>query len=212
MTALTREQAASREKTLLLAVLLSMWAPLATGIAVILSSSTTQLADFIRRTVELMALVVSWWVFRHIERRRDLTPAEQARLERMAGLSVAAAMLCSAVVMVAVAAARAASFAPGGNVYPGLTIALLGLITNGWFWRRYVVMTREHYSPIIASQRRLYRAKAFVDACVIVALAAVAIGPAHPATRSVDILGSVAVAAYLLWSGLRTVREQYLRG
>lgn len=207
MIALTREQAARREKTLLLALLLSMWAPLATGLAVLLSHSTTQLADFIRRTVELFALFVSWWVFRHIQRRSDLAPTEKTRLERLASLSVAAAMLCSGAVMVTVAAARVATFAPGGNVYPGLVIAILGLITNGWFWRRYAGMTREHYSPIIASQRQLYNAKTFVDACVIGALAAVAIAPAHPATRYVDILGSVAVAAYLFWSGLRMARR-----
>ena len=42
-----------------------------------------------------------------------------------------------------------------------------------------------------------------MDLCVVTALAAVAIAPAHPATRYVDILGSVTVAGYLLWSGLR---------
>ena len=73
-----------------------------------------------------------------------------------------------------------------------------------WFWRRYTLMTREHYSSVIASQRDLYRAKACVDLCVVTALAAVAIAPAHPPTRYVDVLGSVTVAGYLLWSGLRS--------
>lgn len=222
------------------ALLLSLWGPLATGLAVVSSHSTTQLADFIRRSVELVALFVSWWVFRHLERQklgggagRDRpgrstfaprpqrqgrkppwtvawsalrTMGNRAGLERMAGLSVAAAMGCSGLVMLAVATSRFSTFEPGGNVYPGLAIAGLGLLTNAWFWRRYSVMTREHYSPIIAAQRQLYNAKAFVDLCVLVALAAVAIGPAHPATRYVDILGSVAVAFYLLWSVVRTLR------
>lgn len=201
---LTPEQAARRERTLLVALLLSMWAPLATGIAVVLSSSTTQLADFIRRTVELVALFISWWMFRFIERRGNLGAARKARLERAAGLSVAAAMFCSAIVLGTLAVVRSAAFEPRGNVYPGLAIAVLGLITNGWFWRRYTGMTREHYSPIIASQGQLYRAKTVVDACVLVALAAVALAPAHPATRTVDLLGSVVVAFYLFWSGLRT--------
>ena len=59
---------------------------------------------------------------------------------------------------------------------------------------------------MIASQRDLYRVKAFVDFCVVTALAAVAIAPGHPATQYVDILGSIIVAIYLLWSGLHMVQ------
>ncbi len=207
MTALTREQASSREKTLLLAVLLSMWAPLATGIAVLSSHSTTQLADFVRRTVELVALLVAWWVFRYLERRGNPSLTEKARLERMASLSVAVAMLCSALVMVVVALSRLSSFEPGGNVYPGLTIAILGLLTNGWFWRRYALMTHEHYNPIIASQHQLYRAKTVVDCFVTIVLLVVVFAATHPLTRYIDILGSVIVAGYMAWSGARAARS-----
>ena len=49
MRDLSAKQVAARERTLLIALLLSMWAPLATGYAVLMSHSTTQLADFIRR-------------------------------------------------------------------------------------------------------------------------------------------------------------------
>lgn len=206
MAAFTKEQSAGREKTLLAALLLSLWAPLATGIAVLLSHSTTQLADFIRRSTELIALFVSWWVFRHIVRRKELSAQDKARMEKFAGLSVAAALGVSGIVLLIVASSRLFSFEPGGNVYPGLVIAGLGLITNSWFWRRYSTLNRENYSPIIDTQRQLYRAKAFVDLCVIAALAAVAVNPDHIATRYIDVLGSAAVVAYLLWSGARSAR------
>ncbi len=206
MTKLSQEQGTRREKTLLAALLLSMWAPLTTGIAVLLSRSTTQLADFIRRTVELVALFVSWLVFRHLQRGQNLDPERVAKLEKFAGLSVAAALGCSGLVMLVLAFSRISTFEPGGNVYPGLAIAILGLLTNSWFWRRYWVLNREQYSAIIATQCHLYRAKAMVDLCVIGALTAVAVSPAHPVTRYIDVLGSVAVAAYLLWSGAGTAR------
>ena len=178
-----------------------------TGFAVITSHSTTQLADFIRRAVELVVLFISWWVFRRLQRNAELGEVDQARLERGAGLSVAGAMICSGIVMLIVALSRLSVFEPGGNVTFGLTIAALGMLVNAWFWRRYTVLTREHYSSVIASQRDLYRAKASVDLCVVAALAAVAIAPAHPATRYVDLLGSVMVAGYLLWSGLRLAQK-----
>jgi divalent metal cation (Fe/Co/Zn/Cd) transporter len=207
VTPLSNEQAASREKTLLVAFLLSAWAPLTTGIAVVISRSTTQVADFIRRTAELVALFVSWQVFRYLQRNDKLDTASRARVERIAGISVGVALGCSGIVMLGLAISRISSFEPGGNVYLGLGIAVLGLITNTWFWRRYTSMTREHFNPVIETQIQLYRAKAFVDICVITALSAVAINPLHPATRYIDVLGSVAVAVYLLWSSLRTFQR-----
>lgn len=207
MADLSKAQAASREKTLLIALLFSAPGPLVTALAALSSHSSTQLADFIRRTVELVALFCSWWVFRQLQRNTALDEEGRTRLERMAGLSVAGTMICSGVVMVVVALSRLSAFEPGGQVTSGLIIAILGLVFNGWFWRRYTILTREQYSAVIAAQQKLYRAKASVDLCVVVALAAVAAAPAHPATRYVDILGSVVVAGYLLWSGLRMAQS-----
>jgi divalent metal cation (Fe/Co/Zn/Cd) transporter len=204
MKGLSKEQSSSREKTLLTALLLSAPGPLVTGFAVMSSSSTTQLADFLRRGVELVAIFVSWWVFRQIHRNETMDESHQARLERAAGLSAAGAMVSSGVILLMVALSRLSVFEPGGNVTLGLTIAVLGLLTNSWFWRRYAKLTREQYSAVIAAQQQLYRAKASVDLCVVAALAAVAIAPAHPATRYVDLLGSIIVAVYLVWSGVRT--------
>jgi len=53
----------------------------------------------------------------------------------------------------------------------------------------------------------LYRAKALVDLCVVTALAAVVIAPFHAATPYVDLLGSIFVASYLLWNGLRMAQS-----
>lgn len=210
MNGLSKEQSSSREKTLLTSLLLSAPGPLVTGYAVIASQSTTQLADFIRRGIELVAIFLSWWVFRQIHRNAAVGEAQQARLERAAGLGTAGAMASSGVILLMVALSRLSVFEPGGSVTMGLTIAVLGLVTNGWFWRRFTVLTREQYSAVIASQQQLYRAKTSVDLCVALALAAVAIAPAHPATRYVDLLGSVTVALYLLWSGLRTAQKHFL--
>ena len=137
MNTLSKEQATRREKTLLMALLLSAPGPLFTGFALISSHSTTQLADFIRRGVELVALFLSWWVFQQIQRNQEPGGTDQARLERIAQLSVAGAMICSGLVMLIVAMSRLSTFEPGGNVTFGLVIAILGLLTNGWFWWRY---------------------------------------------------------------------------
>jgi divalent metal cation (Fe/Co/Zn/Cd) transporter len=209
MEGLSIKQTTSREKTLLTSLVLSAPGPLVTGMALMTSNSTTQFADFLRRGVELAAIFISWWVFRQLQRNTALSAAHQARLEQAAGLSAAGAMACSGVILLVVALSRVSVFEPGGNVVMGLVIAVLGAVTNGWFWRRYTFLTREQYSAVIAAQQQLYRAKTSVDLCVVAALAAVVLSPAHPATRYVDILGSVTVAVYLLWSALQTVRKHY---
>jgi divalent metal cation (Fe/Co/Zn/Cd) transporter len=207
MTVLSKEQATRRERTLLIALLLSLPGPLVTGLAALSSHSTTQLADFIRRSVELVALFLSWWVFYQLQRNTTLDEGGRSRLERTAGLGVAAAMICSGIVMLLVALSRWSVFEPGGAVIPGLVIAFLGLLTNAWFWRRYTLLNHEHYSPVIAAQQKLYRAKASVDLCVVLALAAVTVAPSHPGTHYVDVLGSIIVAGYLFWSGLRLAQS-----
>jgi divalent metal cation (Fe/Co/Zn/Cd) transporter len=209
MAVLSPEQAKSRERTLRASFLLSAWAPFVTGLAVIMSQSTTQIADFVRRTTELIALFISWQVFRYLARNQNLAAEARARLEKIAGLGVTVALVCSGVVMLILTASRLSNFEPGGNVYLGLGIAVLGLLTNTWFWRRYTRLGNEQYSPIMDTQRQLYQAKALVDLCVIAALGAIAVDPHHVVTRYIDLLGSVAVGIYLLWSGFNPVRQAH---
>jgi len=207
MTVLSKEQAASRKKVLLTALLLSTPGAVVTGIAALSSHSTTQFADFIRRSMELVAMFISWWVFSQLQRDQKLGEVDHTRLERAAGLGVAIAMGGSGVVMLVITLSRLSAFEPGGNVMMGLIIAVLGALMNGWFWWRYTVLSREQYSAVIAAQQKLYRAKALVDLCVVTALAAVVIAPFHPVTPYVDLVGSIFVAGYLLWNGLRMAQS-----
>jgi divalent metal cation (Fe/Co/Zn/Cd) transporter len=194
------------ERTLLIALLLSMWAPLTTGVAVLMSESVTQVADFVRRSVELVALAVSWGVVRYVRRHPDLGMERVARLERIAAWTVVGALTASALVTIVLAATRHRGFDPGGDVRLGLLVAALGLVTNAVFLRRYGRLGRRLRSTLVMAQRRLYGAKVMVDAGVIAALATVWIAPRHPVARPVDLAGSVVVALYLLLAAVRTAR------
>lgn len=207
---LTGEQRFRRERTLLLAVVLSAFGPFVTGYAVIVSESATQMADFVRRTIELGAMIVSWAVFRFLARSVSAGAVPGIRrhaLRRLANGSVAAAMGASSLTIAVLALSRGGAYTAGGNVYPGLTVALLGLGVNSAFQLRYAAMTRERYDSIIAAQRRLYLGKSAVDLCVAVALGAVAVAPGHPATAAIDLFGSLSVALYLAWSAVAAIRK-----
>jgi len=200
-------QSSRRERTMLVALLLSAPGPIVTGIPAFTSLSATQIADFLRRTAELVALLVGWWVYRQLRRRMGLDDPGRARLEARANGTVAGAMLCSGVAMLAVGVARLFVYEASGSVLIGLIIAVLGLLTNSWFWLRYRRMNQERFEPVVAGQQSLYRAKAAVDLCVVTALTAVTVAPGHPATRYIDAGGAMIVAGYLFINGWGLIRK-----
>lgn len=193
----------SGERTLLASVVMSSPGPIVVGFGLLLGKSSTQLADFIRRTAELIAIIVAWVVFRMTIKDGVEDAARKTRLEETANRCVGLAMCISGAVMMLIA------FLPGstdkGNVIPGLIIAILGVTTNSWFWLRYRNLDRANPNAILAVQSRLYRAKSLVDACVTIALAAVAIAPHSAAAYDMDTAGSIVVAVYLFVSGVRTL-------
>jgi divalent metal cation (Fe/Co/Zn/Cd) transporter len=191
-----------RGRTLAWSLALSAWAPPTTAIAVALSRSTTQLADFVRRTVELVAVAVAYLAYRRAT-AGDVTPEARARWERRARTATRIALVTSGLAVLAVAAGRGGGFRPGGTVAVGLAVAALGLLVNGGFWRRYARFERSAPSPVIASQRVLYRAKCLVDGAVLLSLTTVALAPGRPVARWADLAGSLVVGGYLLWSARR---------
>ncbi|MDF2984551.1 MAG: putative rane transporter [Eubacterium sp.] len=194
----------SVEGTFLASVVMSSPGPIMVGAALFFGRSSTQLADFIRRTAELVAIIVSWIVFRILHKKGEPDAAYKNKLEHITNLCVGVAMCLSGAAMLFIA--LFSHNAKKGNVIPGLVIAVLGVTTNSWFWLRYRKLNREKPDRILSVQSRLYRAKSLVDACVITALTVVAYTPASFAARYADLGGSIIVAAYLIANGIITIR------
>ena len=189
----------SGERTLLASVVLSSPGPIIVGIGLFLGRSSTQLADFIRRTAELVAIIVSWAIYRVTHKNTGYDANRKLRLERIANHCVGFAMCLSGIAMLLVTFLYPAE--EKGNVIPGLIIALLGVTTNSWFWIRYRRLDKANPNTILAVQSKLYRVKALVDTCVAIALIVVAVFPGSLAAYFTDIAGSAAVAVYLLVNG-----------
>jgi len=193
----------SGERTLLASVILSSPGPIVVGIGLFLGKSSTQLADFIRRTAELAAIIVSWAVYRVTYKNTEYDDNRRLYLERIANYCVGVAMCLSGIAMLLVTFLCPSK--EKGNVLAGLIIAVLGVTTNSWFWIRYKSLNKANPNKILAVQSRLYRAKALVDACVTTALIVVSVCPDSPAAYFMDIAGSAAVAVYLLINGADTL-------
>ncbi len=176
----------------------------------VLAQSTTQVADLVRRTVELVAMVLAWATVRRLRRNPETTPAAAARWARSTAIAVAVALAVSGLAT-AVGLVVGARWTPGGDVRLGLAIATLGLGVNAAFWARYRALGRARLDPIVDGQRRLYRAKVVVDVAVVAALATVRWAPAGLWTTLVDRAGAAAVAVYLLasaWGAWRSARAR----
>ena len=202
---MTQKNTKSDMRTLLWSVLMSAPGPLVVGLGLLAGKSSTQIADFVRRTSELLAIILSFIVYQMTTKDGTSDEQRKALLERRSNAFVGAMMCLGGAFMVLLA--FMADHADKGNVIPGLSIAVMGVIANTLFWCKYTRLDKKDHNAILAVQARLYRAKSLVDICVTIALLSVAIAPLSPVSVWLDFIGSIIVALYLIWCGGKTIWE-----
>ena len=193
-------------KTLMWSIIMSAPGPLVVGLGLIAGRSSTQIADFVRRSAELLAIIMSFVVYTMTQKDGVCDEVRKRKMERRSNIFVGS-MMCLAGAIMAVLA-FAINNEDKGNVIPGLVIAVLGVIANSIFWVKYTRLNKAEPNAILAVQARLYRAKSLVDMSVTVALAAVLINPTSAVSYWLDLIGSLIVALYLIWCGARTIYEE----
>ena len=196
----------SGAKTLLWSIIMSSPGPLVVGLGLIAGKSSTQIADFVRRSAELLAIVMSFVVYTLIAKDSIRSDIEKRKLESRSNIFVGS-MMCLAGAIMAVLV-FVVSNNDTGNVVPGLVIAILGVIANSIFWGKYTHLNQKEPNAILAVQARLYRAKTLVDMSVTVALLSVLIAPKSIVSYWLDLIGSIIVALYLFWCGVKTICEE----
>ena len=202
---MSRENAKSGSRTLLLSVLMSAPGPLVVGLGLLAGRSSTQIADFVRRSAELLAIIMSFLVYRITAKEGNCDEGKRAILEKRSNTFVGAMMCLGGAFMVLLAFLSEGS--DKGNVIPGLAIALMGVVANTAFWFKYTRLNAKEPNAILQVQSRLYRAKSLVDGCVTVALLSVLLLPESDLAYWMDFGGSLIVALYLIYCGIRTIIE-----
>lgn len=193
------------KKTLLMSVIMSAPGPLIIGLGLLEGQSTTQIADFVRRSVELLSIILSYVVYCITTKAHQTDDAHKERLEYYTNVFVSLAMIVSGAIMLILVFFSNKS--EKGNVVPGLLIAVLGMIANTLFWRKYAKLSRIIKNAILLVQSKLYRAKSFVDISVTIALLVVLLLPTSPAALWFDAIGTISVSCYLMYSGIRSLRK-----
>lgn len=193
-------------RTLFMSVIMSSPGPLIIGLGLLVGQSSTQIADFLRRSAELLGIIMAYVVYKLTTKDGICDIHKKERLERVSNIFVGAMMCLGGSLMLLLS--FSANNTEKGNVIPGLVIALLGVVANTLFWRKYTKLNKMEPNAIIAVQARLYRAKSLVDTCVSIALLSVALFPTSVISYYLDFIGSVIVAIYLVWCGVKTIMER----
>ena len=196
----------SGAKTLLWSIIMSSPGPLVVGLGLLAGRSSTQIADFVRRSAELLAIIMSFVVYTAVTKQGVTDEIKKRKMERCSNVFVGSMMCLAGGVMAVLALTM--NNDDKGNVIPGLAIAVLGVIANSIFWIKYTHINQAEPNAIMAVQARLYRAKTLVDSSVTIALLSVLIAPQSSVSYWLDLIGSIIVAVYLLWCGIQTIYEE----
>ena len=196
----------SGAKTLLWSIIMSSPGPLVVGLGLLAGRSSTQIADFVRRSAELLAIIMSFVVYTAVTKQGVTDEIKKRKMERGSNVFVGSMMCLAGAIMAVLAFAM--NNEDKGNVIPGLAIAVLGVIANSIFWIKYTRINQAEPNAIMAVQARLYRAKTLVDSSVTIALLSVLMTPKSEASYWLDFIGSLIVAVYLIWCGIQTIVEE----
>ena len=192
----------SGKKTLLMSVIVSSPGPLVVGLGLLVGKSSTQLADFIRRSIELLAIILAFVIYCITTKDNDIDELKKRKYEKGSNIFVSVAMVISGVIMLILA--LSSDNTEKGNVIPGLVIAILGFVANSYFWLRYKKLGNDTNNDILKIQSKLYRAKTFVDFSVMVALSVVLFSSDLVLSYYFDIVGTIVVSIYLIFTGLKS--------
>ena len=196
----------SEKRTLFMSVIMSAPGPLIIALGLLVGQSSTQIADFVRRSAELLGIIMAYVVYVITTKDGICDVVKKEKWEKFSNIFVGSMMCIGGILMLSLA--FTASATEKGNVIPSLVIALLGVVANTLFWRKYIKLNKAEPNAIIAVQARLYRAKSLVDSCVSIALLSVAILPDSMISYYFDFGGTVIVAVYLAWCGVKTIMER----
>lgn len=192
-----------------MSVIMSSPGPLVVGLGLLVGQSSTQIADFVRRSIELMAIVLSFVVFCITTKEDRVDEVKKQQYERSTNILVSLAMVISGIIMIALALFSESE--EKGNVLPSILIALLGLIANSTFWVRYRKLGADSGNKLLLAQSNLYRGKTLVDASVFVALSFVLVSSNTDISHAVDLVGTVCVSLYLAFTGAKMMYSEIKR-
>ncbi|MCX6684267.1 MAG: cation diffusion facilitator family transporter [Methanoregula sp.] len=199
---------AKKQRTVLTSLIIDfvLWIP--DIVAASLSGSIVLFADAVKCLNEIIATFFAYLTIRKMAKGGAGTyDYGMGKLETITSVMTGGVMFISLVIVFLVALYRVAVPAElvHEGVYLGIVLMVIGVCMNSWLWLKNFRFNKREPSPIMDSQWRLFRAKAFSDFSVLVALIASMELSAYSWSLYIDPLASFVIAGFLLFSGYRVI-------
>jgi len=199
---------AKKQRTVLISLIIDfvLWIP--DIIAAVLSGSIVLFADAVKCANEIIATFFAYLTIRKMAKGgAGAYDYGMGKLETITSVVTGGVMFVSLVIVFIIALYRVAVPAElvHDGVYLGIVLMVMGVSMNSWLWMKNYRFNQREPSPIMDSQWRLFRAKAFADFSVLVALIASMELSAYSWSLYIDPLASFVIAGFLLFSGYRVI-------
>ena len=199
---------AKKEKTVLLSLVVDfiLWIP--DIIAATLAGSITMFADVVKCGNELLATFFAWLTLRKLAKGPQSTyDYGLGKFETVTSIVTGAVMLVSLILVFYAAIIRimVPEFLNLGGVTFGIIMMTIGVCVNSWLWFKNYRLARMEYSPIMESQWRLFRTKAFSDLSVLLSLIFSIILSQFWWSVYIDPFASMIIVGFLFTTGYRVI-------
>jgi ferrous-iron efflux pump FieF len=199
---------AEKQRTVLTSLIVDfvLWIP--DIAAALLSGSIVLLADALKCANEILATFFAWLTLRKMSRGgAGAYDYGLGKFETITSIVTGGVMFVSLILVFFTAVHRL--IIPEELVlegaYLGVVLMIIGVCMNSWLWMKNYRMYKASPSPIIDSQWRLFRTKAFSDFSVLCALIASLAFSHYQWSLYIDPLASFIIAGFLLTSGYRVI-------
>lgn len=203
-----RESYAVKQRIILTSLIVDfvLWIP--DIVAAVLSGSIVLFADAVKCANEILATFLAYLTIRKMAQGEIGTyDYGMGKFETVTSVITGGVMLISLVLVFSVAIYRIV--VPEGLVHEGVMLGILlmviGVTMNSYLWWKNYQLWQKEPSPIMDSQWRLFRTKAFSDFAVLVSLIAGLIFSQYAWALYIDPFASFIIAGVLLFSGYRVI-------
>lgn len=199
---------ATKQQTVLVSLIVDfiLWIP--DIVAAVLSGSIVLFADALKCANEILATFFAYLTLRKMAKGgAGSYDYGLGKFETITSIITGGVMFVSLVLVFFVAIYRI--MIPEGLVREGamlgIVLMIIGVCMNSYLWRKNYRLFQKSPSPIIDSQWRLFRTKAFSDFSVLVSLIATLAFSQYAWSLYIDPLASFIIAGFLLTSGYRVI-------
>ncbi|MGB7788213.1 cation diffusion facilitator family transporter [Methanoregula sp.] len=176
--------------------------------AAVLSGSIVLFADALKCANEILATFFAYLTVRKMARGgAGAYDYGMGKFETITSVTTGGVMFISLALVFLAALYRIAMPAEivHEGAYLGVVLMVLGVSMNTWLWRKNYRLHQMDPSPLMDSQWRLFRTKAFSDFSVLVSLLLTLALSGYSWSQYIDPLASFIIAGFLLFSGYRVI-------